>query len=125
MTVGGMAGAACAEWHLHAWDLARALGKDYSPADPDILAAGWQAGMPHLPLGVPVAVATCGAGPAGGSVVTEAERGGAWPARPGQPGPARGARCCAPPAASPSAPLGYPGRRALPGRMDRQADQRS
>ena len=76
MTVGGMAGAACAEWHLHAWDLARALGKDYSPADPDLLAAGWQAGMPHLPLGVPVAVATCGAGPASGSVVT-AERGGA------------------------------------------------
>src|SRR5437899_8200187 len=71
VTVGGMAGAACVEWHLHAWDLARALGKEYFPADPDILAAGWQAVMPHLPLGVPVAVATCGAGPVGGSVVTE------------------------------------------------------
>ena len=44
-----MAGAACAEWHLHAWDLARSQGKDYRPADPDILLLGWRAGMPHLP----------------------------------------------------------------------------
>ena len=50
VTVGGMAGAACAEWHLHAWDLARAQGKDYRPADPDMLLHGWRAGMPHLPL---------------------------------------------------------------------------
>ena len=50
VTVGGMAGAACAEWHLHAWDLARAQGKDYRPADPDTLLRGWRAGMPHLPL---------------------------------------------------------------------------
>jgi len=49
VTVGGMGGAACAEWHLHAWDLARALGKDYRPADPEILLLGWQAGVPHLP----------------------------------------------------------------------------
>ncbi len=49
VTVGGMAGAACAEWHLHAWDLARAQGKDYRPADPDMLLRGWMAGMPHLP----------------------------------------------------------------------------
>ena len=49
VTVGGMAGAACAEWHLHAWDLARAQGKDYRPADPDMLLRGWIAGMPHLP----------------------------------------------------------------------------
>ena len=34
VTVGGMAGAACAEWHLHAWDLARSLGKDYRPPIP-------------------------------------------------------------------------------------------
>ena len=46
------------------------------------MAAGWQAGMPHLPLGVTVAVAACGAGPASGSVVTEAQRDGAWPAGP-------------------------------------------
>src|SRR5215469_672568 len=71
VTVGGMAGAACAEWHLHAWDLARALGKDYSPANPDVLIAGWQAGMPHLPLGLPVAVATYGAAPGTGNVMTE------------------------------------------------------
>jgi Mycothiol maleylpyruvate isomerase N-terminal domain len=50
VTVGGMAGAACAEWHLHAWDFARAQGKDYRPADPDMLLRGWIAGMPHLPL---------------------------------------------------------------------------
>ncbi len=60
VTVGGMAGAACAEWHLHAWDLARAQGKDYRPANPDILLTGWLAGKPHLPLpagpGLPVPV---------------------------------------------------------------------
>jgi len=55
VTVGGMVGAACAEWHLHAWDLARAIGKDYRPADPDLLVAGWQAGLPHLPLDLPAA----------------------------------------------------------------------
>ena len=63
-----MLGSACAEWHLHAWDLARSIGKDYAPADAGILVAGWQAGMPHLPLGEPLAVAACGApaaGPAG------------------------------------------------------------
>lgn len=49
VTVGGMAGAVCAEWHLHAWDLARALGKDYRPAAPEIVLAGWLAGMPQLP----------------------------------------------------------------------------
>jgi uncharacterized protein (TIGR03083 family) len=37
VTVGAMAGAACAEWHLHAWDLARSLGKDYRPADPELV----------------------------------------------------------------------------------------
>jgi uncharacterized protein (TIGR03083 family) len=78
VTVGGMAGAACAEWHLHAWDLARALGKDYSPANPELLAAGWQAGMPQLPLGAPLAVAAAGAAriQRPGSVMLA----GAWPA---------------------------------------------
>jgi hypothetical protein len=66
VTVGGMVGAACAEWHLHAWDLAAALGKDYQPASPEILAAGWQAGMPHLPLDASVAAAPCGAAVGGG-----------------------------------------------------------
>jgi hypothetical protein len=61
VTVGGMVGAAAAEWHLHAWDLAVSLGKDYQPASPELLAAGWRAGMPHLPLGAGVPVAPCGA----------------------------------------------------------------
>jgi uncharacterized protein (TIGR03083 family) len=50
VTVAGMAGAACAEWHLHAWDLARALGADHRPAEPEVVLAGWQAGMAHLPV---------------------------------------------------------------------------
>jgi len=49
ITVGAMAGAVCAEWHLHAWDLARALGKDYRPAAPEIVLTGWRAGVPQLP----------------------------------------------------------------------------
>ena len=61
VTVGAMAGAACAEWHLHAWDLARSLGKDYRPADPELVLAAWRAGMPQL-----------------------------WPAPAGDPGPGRG-----------------------------------
>ncbi|HEY3734603.1 MAG TPA: maleylpyruvate isomerase N-terminal domain-containing protein [Streptosporangiaceae bacterium] len=48
VTVGAMMGVVCAEWHLHAWDLARALGKDYRPANPQMLAAGWRAGVPYL-----------------------------------------------------------------------------
>ncbi len=50
VTVGSMAGWVCAEWHLHAWDLARALGKDYRPARPEVLVAGWRAGVPFLPV---------------------------------------------------------------------------
>jgi Mycothiol maleylpyruvate isomerase N-terminal domain len=50
VTVGGMAGVACAEWHLHAWDLVRAMKMDYRPAYPELLASGWHAGLPHLPL---------------------------------------------------------------------------
>jgi uncharacterized protein (TIGR03083 family) len=48
VTVGAVAGAACAEWHLHAWDLARSLGKDYRPADPGLVLAAWRGGMPQL-----------------------------------------------------------------------------
>jgi len=48
VTVGAMAGAACAEWHLHAWDLARSLGKDYRPADPELVLTAWRAGTPQL-----------------------------------------------------------------------------
>ena len=50
VTVADMAGAACAEWHLHAFDLAWALGIDYRPADPATVLDGWRRGMPHLPL---------------------------------------------------------------------------
>jgi uncharacterized protein (TIGR03083 family) len=50
VTVADMAGAACAEWHLHAFDLAWALGFDYRPADPATVLDGWRRGMPHLPL---------------------------------------------------------------------------
>jgi len=50
--VGAMAGAACAEWHLHAWDLARSLGKDYRPADPELVLAAWRGGTPQLWPGV-------------------------------------------------------------------------
>ena len=50
VTVGGMAGAACAEWHLHAYDLARALGSDYRPDDAAAVLAAWRAGMPHRPV---------------------------------------------------------------------------
>jgi hypothetical protein len=64
VTVGGMVGAACAEWHLHAWDLARTLGKDYRPADPDLLVAGWRAGLPQLPLDLPAASGPAQAEPA-------------------------------------------------------------
>jgi Mycothiol maleylpyruvate isomerase N-terminal domain len=48
VTVGAMAGAACAEWHLHAWDLARSLGKDYRPADSEPVLEAWLGGMPQL-----------------------------------------------------------------------------
>ena len=83
VTVGGMAGAACAEWHVHAWDLARAQGKDYRPANPDILLSGWLAGKPHLPLpgpGLPV--------PVGGTAAAHAGDGLATPGRAAGPGAA-------------------------------------
>ena len=50
VTVAGMAGAACAEWHLHAWDLAMALGLGYRPADPVAVLDCWLRGMPQLPV---------------------------------------------------------------------------
>ncbi|RAY11098.1 hypothetical protein DPM19_31805 [Actinomadura craniellae] len=51
-TVGDHAGAAAVEWHLHAWDLARAIGIEHRPADPEVLVAAWHWGVPHLPLAV-------------------------------------------------------------------------
>jgi uncharacterized protein (TIGR03083 family) len=52
VTVAGMAGAACAEWHLHAFDLAAALGRDYRPHDPAAVLECWRAGMPFRPVPV-------------------------------------------------------------------------
>ena len=48
VTVGAMAGVACVEWHLHAWDLARSLGKDYRPAQPELVLTAWRDGTPQL-----------------------------------------------------------------------------
>ena len=56
VAVAGMAGAATAEWHLHAWDLARALGTEHRPADPEAVLAGWRTGMTHLPATIPGSV---------------------------------------------------------------------
>lgn len=49
LTAGDYAGAVCVEWHLHAWDLARALDKDHRPSRPDVIEAAWRTGVPHLP----------------------------------------------------------------------------
>lgn len=48
ITVAGMGGMACVEWHVHAWDLARTLGESYRPADPEAVLASWLAGIPHI-----------------------------------------------------------------------------
>lgn len=50
ITVAGMAGGACVEWHLHAWDLASTLGRVYRPTDPDAVLVAWMSGIPHLPV---------------------------------------------------------------------------
>jgi uncharacterized protein (TIGR03083 family) len=50
ITVAGMAGMAIVEWHVHAWDMAVALGDDYRPADPEAVLAAWLAGIPQLPV---------------------------------------------------------------------------
>jgi uncharacterized protein (TIGR03083 family) len=50
ITVAGMAGIAIVEWHVHAWDLARALGDGYRPDDPQAVLAAWVAGVAQLPL---------------------------------------------------------------------------
>ena len=84
VTVGGMAGAACAEWHLHAWDLARALGKDYLARVPGHR-AGRLAGRACRTSrsASRCAVATCGAGPVAAVSRTAARRrGGAWAVGP-------------------------------------------
>jgi hypothetical protein len=49
-TAGEYAGAICVEWHLHAWDLARAMGEDHRPSDPWLIERAWRTGVPHLRL---------------------------------------------------------------------------
>ena len=50
ITVGDMAGAACVEWHVHAWDLASALGLHYRPSRPEAVRVAWAAGVAQTPL---------------------------------------------------------------------------
>jgi len=36
------------EWHVHAWDMASAIGISYRPADPAAVLAAWLAGVGWL-----------------------------------------------------------------------------
>ncbi|MCP2341808.1 maleylpyruvate isomerase N-terminal domain-containing protein [Actinomadura rupiterrae] len=83
-TVGDHAGAACVEWHLHAWDLARAVGADYRPQDPELLVSAWHWGVPHLPLS---AVREAGRGDAWEAVLRSSGRSPVWPAPDPTPPP--------------------------------------
>jgi hypothetical protein len=40
LTLGQHSGVAIGEWHVHAWDMARALGADHRPGDAEIVAQG-------------------------------------------------------------------------------------
>lgn len=40
MTVGEHSGVALGEWHVHAWDMARAIGEHHRPSDPLVVARG-------------------------------------------------------------------------------------
>ncbi|WP_262402998.1 maleylpyruvate isomerase N-terminal domain-containing protein, partial [Actinomadura sp. CNU-125] len=66
-TVGDHAGAACVEWHLHAWDMARALGTDYRPRRPRPAGVG-------VALGRPAPAAGLGRGVGGGAAPRRAGR---------------------------------------------------
>ena len=83
ITVAGMAGVACVEWHLHAWDLARALGhRATARPTPTSCWLAWLAGAPPAAAGCralrtgdpgwPVLRASGPADPAGGSRVRPA-----------------------------------------------------
>jgi uncharacterized protein (TIGR03083 family) len=52
VTVGLHAGLAATEWHLHAWDLAGALGTDHQPSDPGALLVAAAACLAVAPGGV-------------------------------------------------------------------------
>ncbi|TDC45974.1 hypothetical protein E1281_29015 [Actinomadura sp. KC345] len=109
-TVGDHAGAACVEWHLHAWDMARAVGEPYQPRDPDLLVSAWHWGVPHLPLS---------SGDPWESVLRSSGRSPQWPDPAEGPGrtrsrragrPAQGARGVRRPPASPGGSAGRPPR---------------
>lgn len=53
LTVGQHAGVAAAEWHVHAWDLARAAGRDYRPSDVLTVAAAQRVLPETIPEGEP------------------------------------------------------------------------
>jgi len=53
---------AVGEWHIHAWDLARAAGGDHQPADAEVVLAGLRILPGSLPDGEPWAAALQGAG---------------------------------------------------------------
>lgn len=46
--VGPAVALAAIEWHVHAWDLLRALGRDHYPRRPELLQRGWALTVPHL-----------------------------------------------------------------------------
>ena len=53
---------AVAEWHIHAWDLARAAGGHHQPSDPEVVVAGLRVLPGSLPEGEPWAAALQAAG---------------------------------------------------------------
>lgn len=49
-SAGEHAGVAAGEWHVHAWDLARAAGRGHTPADPGAIAEAYRTTLTWLPL---------------------------------------------------------------------------
>lgn len=51
-SVGEAAGAMAIEWHVHAWDLAHSIARDYRPENPNTLASAWLWGARIRSLGL-------------------------------------------------------------------------
>ncbi|GAA1370051.1 hypothetical protein GCM10009661_28470 [Catellatospora chokoriensis] len=49
-SVGSGIGVYAVEWHVHAWDVASALGRPYRPCELDVLGVAFAEGMPYLHL---------------------------------------------------------------------------